>query len=132
MTVAYASFVLGIIVLAAIGLLVAATTPTQADWLQNILGRLGRIRDLCVDELGRYWGALVVLLAGSAAAVIVCWPFGRLARRFERHIDVPVLNWTLKHFRKHGSFEHLNAVLTKMGNSNEIQVICLVAAVIFA
>jgi membrane-associated phospholipid phosphatase len=131
-TIAYLSFLVGVVLVAAIGLFVYARTPIQAAWLQDLLGRLGRIRDACVDQLGRYGGAVAVLLATSAAAVVVCWPFGRFARRFEPQIDAPFLRWTQRHVKSHGSWYHLNSILTHMGNRPQIKIISLVAAVVFA
>jgi membrane-associated phospholipid phosphatase len=130
MTVAYISFLVGIVVVAAFGAYVYVATPTKAAWLQNVLGRLSRIRDTCVEELGRYGGAVAVLIGGSAAAVIVMWPLGRIVRRYQPNIDVPIFNWTFKHFRQTGSFHHLNAVLTHMGNRPEIKPISIVAAIV--
>jgi membrane-associated phospholipid phosphatase len=132
MTVAYTLWVLGIVVVAAAGLLIYATTPTRAAWLQDLLWRLGRIRDVCVAELGRYAGAVVVLLAGSAAAVIISWPFGRFARRYKPNIDAPFLRWTETHVSDHGGFHHLNAILTNMGNRPVIKIVVPVAAVVLA
>jgi membrane-associated phospholipid phosphatase len=132
MTVAYVSWLLGIVIVVVVGLLVYATTPTKAGWFQNFLGRLTRIRNTCVDELGRYGGAVAVLLAGAAAAVIICWPVGRFARRYKPNIDAPLLRWTRKHVRYHGTWHHINEILTHMGNRGIIKIIALAAAVIFA
>jgi membrane-associated phospholipid phosphatase len=132
MTAMYALFVVGVLVVSAVGLLFVATTPTKAAWLQSLLGRLGRIRDTCVDELGRYFGSLFVLLAGAAATFIICWPFGRIARRYKPNIDAPFLRWTKKHVSHTGSWHHINAVLTNMGNHKLNATICAVAAVVFA
>ncbi len=132
MTVAYASFVVGVLVVCSAGLYIHARTPTKAGWVQNLLGRLGRVRDVCMSELGRYGGAFAVLLASAAAAFIVCWPFGRLARRFRPQIDGPFLRWTLKHSRSTGAWHHINAVLTNMGNRPVIEIVVPVAAVVLA
>jgi membrane-associated phospholipid phosphatase len=132
MTVAYVSWVLGVLIVAGAGLLVYVTTPTKAAWFQNLIGRLGRIRDAAVDELGRYGGAVVVLLAGAAAAVIISWPFGRFARRYKPNIDAPFLRWTRKHVSNHGSWHHINSVLTNMGNRPVIKILVPVGAVVLA
>jgi hypothetical protein len=130
-TVAYVLFLVGVVVVAVAGLFVYAKTPTKARWIQDSLGRLGRIRDTCVAELGRYGGAVAVLLATAAAAVIICWPFGRFARRYKPNIDAPFLRWTQRHVRRHGTWHHINAVLTHLGDRGVIKIICLAAAVVF-
>jgi membrane-associated phospholipid phosphatase len=132
MTVAYVSFVLGILVVALVGLFVWLKTPTKAAWLQSLLGRFGVIRDTCVDQLGRYGGAVAVLLASAAAAVVICWPFGRFARRYKPNIDAPFLRFTLRHVKAHGSWHHINEILTHMGDRPVTKIIGLAAAVVFA
>jgi membrane-associated phospholipid phosphatase len=131
LTVAYVWWLVGIAVVAGVGLLVYATTPTQAGWVQDSLRRLRRIRDVCVDELGRYGGAVAVLLACAAAAVIICWPFGRFARRYKPNIDAPFLRWTRSHVASTGTWHHVNSILTQMGNRPVIKLIGVAAAVIF-
>lgn len=132
MTIASLAFVVGVLVVTAGGLFMFVRTPTKAAWCQQLLGRLGRVRDSCVAELGRYAGAVAVLLASASAAVIVCWPFGRFARRYKPNIDAPFLRWTRKHVSYHGSWHHINAILTHMGNRPTIKIIGLVVAVVFA
>jgi membrane-associated phospholipid phosphatase len=132
MTFAYASFVVGIVVVAACGLLVYVTNPASANWCQTFLTKLATIRDTCIAEFGRYGGALLVLLASSAAAVIIPWPFGRLARRELHNIDVPFYRWSQHHVRTTGGWHHINAVVTHMGNRPTIKVVAIIAAVIFA
>jgi membrane-associated phospholipid phosphatase len=132
MTASYVIFVLGIVAVAGVGALIVATTPTKAGWCQNLLGRLGRVRDACVDELGRYAGALAVLLAGAAATIIICWPFGRFARRFTSSIDAPFLRWTYRHVSNSGAFHHFNAIATNMGNRPVIKFVVPLGAVVLA
>jgi membrane-associated phospholipid phosphatase len=132
MTIFYVLFVVGVVVVAGAGLLILATTPTKADWLQGVLGRLGRVRDTCVSELGRYVGGLFVLLAGAAATIIICWPFGRFARRFVSDIDAPFLRWTRTHVLTTGTWHHFNSVATNMGNRPVIKILVPAAAVILA
>jgi membrane-associated phospholipid phosphatase len=132
MTVAYVAFVVGVVLVAVVGLVVFVTTPSPDGWCQNLFGRLDRVRDACVSELGRYGGAVAVLLASAAAAVIVAWPFGRFARRYKPNIDAPFLRWTKKHVSYHGSWHHINEILTHLGDRSVIKIIGLVAAVVFA
>jgi membrane-associated phospholipid phosphatase len=127
----YAIFVVGVGIVVAAGVLCRRTRPAASSTVQGVLAPLARVRDVCLDELGRYGAAVAVLLAAAAAAVIVCWPFGRFARRFQSGIDEPWLRWTQRHTSTHGGWHHVNSVLTEMGNRPEIKVICLVAAVGF-
>jgi membrane-associated phospholipid phosphatase len=131
MTLAYVTFVVGLLIVAAIGALVYATSPTKAAWCQNVFGRLGRVRDTSVTELGRYGGAVAVLLSTAAAAVIICWPFGRFARRYKPNIDAPFLRFTKKHVSAHGEWHHINETLTHLGDRGVIKIIGLVAIVVF-
>jgi hypothetical protein len=128
----YVLFAAGVLAVGAVGLLILVTTPTQAAWFQNVLRRFLTIRDLCVEQLGRYVGAVTVLLAGAAAAVIISWPVGRFARRFKPNIDVPFENWVLRHVSDSGTWHHLNSVLTNMGNRPVIKILVPGAAVILA
>jgi membrane-associated phospholipid phosphatase len=128
----YALFVVGLVVIAAIGCWVLATTPTNARWFQNVLVRLQRIRDVCVEQLGRYIGAVFVLLAGAAAAVIISWPFGRFARRFVSSIDRPFENWVLPRVSHSGTWHHFNSVATNMGNRPVIKFVVPIAALVLA
>lgn len=132
MTAFYVIFVAGVVAVAAVGALILHTVPTEADWFQDTMDRFLRVRDVCVEELGRYVGALVVLLAGAAATVIICWPFGRFARRFVSDIDAPFLRWTQRHVVDTGTWHHINSVVTNMGNRPVIKFLVPAAAVILA
>ena len=132
LTVAYIIWIVGIVVIAAVGALIIAKTPTKAAWFQNILGRLCAVRDAVVDHLGRYFGAVFMLLAGAAAAVIIAWPFGRFARRYQPNIDRPILRFTKKHVRATGAFHHLNSILTNMGNRPVIKILVPLGAIVLA
>jgi membrane-associated phospholipid phosphatase len=129
LTAFYVIFVVGFGVTAALGALIYATTPTKAGWFQNILQRFLTIRDVCVEQLGRYFGALVILLSGTAATIIICWPLGRFARRYKPNIDAPFLRWTRSHVSDTGTWHHLNAVATKMSNIYEIKLAVAICAV---
>lgn len=132
MGVAYGSFVVGVIIVAAAGLLIDRTDPTSTVWIQDVLRRFCAVRDTCVQQFGRYLGAVLVLLAGAAAAVIISWPFGRFARRFQPNIDGPFLRFTQRHVTYSGNWYHVNSVLTNMGNRPVIKILVPAAAVILA
>lgn len=132
LTAMYGVFVVGVVIIAFVGGVILTTTPTQAGWVQNVLGRLGRVRDAAVAELGRYFGALFLLIAGAGATFIVMWPFGRIARRYKPNIDAPFLRWTKKHISHHGAWHHLNAAYTHIGNHNVTTPVYFAAAIVFA
>jgi membrane-associated phospholipid phosphatase len=132
MTVAYVSFVAGIVIVALGGAALWRLEPTGRPAVRRGLSRLTHIREACRDELGDHLAALVIILACAAGAVAVAWPVGRFARRFQPHIDEPFLRWTQSHTTYHGTWHHINARLTLMGNRPEIKVICIVATVAFA
>jgi hypothetical protein len=123
--------VIGVLLVVGCGVLVYVTTPTNAAWVQNLLGRLAEIRRVCVEQLGRYFGALAVLLALSAAAVLVTWPFGRFARRFKDQIDAPILRYTQHHLVPTGTWHHINEAVTAVGGRLQIKVVVVVASVVF-
>jgi membrane-associated phospholipid phosphatase len=132
MTVAYASFVVGIVVVALAGALIWRFAPADRPAARRGLTRLKHIRETCRDELGDHFAALVIILGCAAAAVAVSWPVGRFARRFQPNIDEPFLRWTWRHTTYIGKWHAINAKLTLMGNRPEIKLICIVAAVVFA
>jgi membrane-associated phospholipid phosphatase len=132
MTSMYVLFVVGVLVVATCGGLVLVTAPTQANWFQDVLERFLKIRDIAVEQLGRHIAAVVVLLAGAAAAVITSWPFGRFARRFVSSIDRPFENWVLPRVSHAGAFYHFNKLATNMGNRPVIKFIVPIGAVVLA
>lgn len=132
MTSMYVIFAAGVAVVAAIGITFMATQPPRVQWWHGVLLRFARIRDAAVREIGQHLGAVVVLLAGAAAAVIISWPFGRFARRYKPNIDAPFLRWTKSHISDAGTWHHVNSVLTNMGNRPVIKILVPAAAVILA
>lgn len=132
MTLAFALFLIGIAIIAVAGVAVWRFHPTGRPAARRGLARLTIIRETCRDQLGDHLAALAIVLAGVAAAVAVSWPVGRFARRFQPNIDAPFLRWTERHVSAHGTWHHINAKLTLMGNRPEIKPLCLIAAVIFA
>jgi membrane-associated phospholipid phosphatase len=131
-TAFYLIFAVGVLVIAAVGTWIYFSVPTGSDRFQDTLDRFLRIRNVCVAELGRYLGALVILLSGAAAAVIICWPFGRFARRFVSDIDAPFLRWTQSHVVDTGVWHHFNSVATNMGNRPVIKFLVPLGAVVLA
>lgn len=97
-------------------------------------GRLGtRLRDAAnalVAVLGVKGAALVVLLAGSAAVIAVCWPLGEALSRLEPSVDVPVFEYI--HARRHDTWASINEFYTEIGDRDPLKVVSVVAAAIFA
>jgi len=92
--------------------------------------RLQAAGSAIVGPLGRPAAAAAVLLAGVSATVAICWPLGRLARRFEPQIDVPLFRFAQG--RHTHVWDRINDGLTLMGNRPEIKAVCLVSAVALA
>ena len=96
-----------------------------------LAGRLLRVRDTLVTELGRGWAALAVLAAGSAATFAIGWPAGRLAHALEDPLDWPMFRWASDQMEP-GTWTSVQDVLTQMGNRPEIKAVAVVAAVVLA
>lgn len=104
-------------------------------WLPAAVhGRLGtRLRDAAnalVAVLGAKAAALVVLLAGSAAVIAVCWPLGEALSRLEPSVDVPVFEYI--HARRHETWAAINDFYTPLGDRDPLKVVSVVAAAVFA
>ncbi|MEV0154543.1 phosphatase PAP2 family protein [Micromonospora sp. NPDC050686] len=80
--------------------------------------------------VGRFGTALVVLLAGSAAVVAVCWPLGEALSRLEPHLDRPVFEYV--HARRVAGWAELNSFVTAIGDRYPLKWVTVVAALVFA
>lgn len=124
---------LAIYLLAAAAALVPATlVPLLAGrgWPAIVSSRTAGRARRATAGLGRVPAALVTLLACSAAVIVVCWPLGEALSRAEQAVDRPVFRWVQQ--RQQGSWTHLNAWITLIGERSQLKVVCLVAAVVFA
>jgi membrane-associated phospholipid phosphatase len=83
-----------------------------------------------VATAGRGPAALVVLLAGSAAVVAVCWPLGEALSRLEPSVDVPVFEYI--HARRHETWEAINEFYSALGDRDPLKVVSVAAALFFA
>ncbi|MEH0938279.1 phosphatase PAP2 family protein [Micromonospora psammae] len=80
--------------------------------------------------LGRVGAALVVLLAGSAAVVAICWPLGEALSRLEPSVDHPIFDYV--HARRVEAWADLNSFYTAIGDRYPLKWVTVVAACFFA
>ncbi|GGO23109.1 phosphatase PAP2 family protein [Micromonospora parathelypteridis] len=81
------------------------------------------------EALGRVGAALVVLLAGSAAVVTICWPLGEALSRLEPSVDHPVFDYV--HARRVEGWADVNSFVTAIGDRYPLKWVTVVAAVGF-
>ncbi|MET8091033.1 phosphatase PAP2 family protein [Micromonospora sp. NPDC005220] len=79
------------------------------------------------EAVGRNGAALVVLLAGSAAVVTVCWPLGEVLSRLEPSVDHPVFDYV--HARRVAGWADVNSFVTTIGDRYPLTWVTVVAAV---
>lgn len=79
---------------------------------------------------GRLGAAGVVLLAGCAAVVAVCWPLGEALSRLEPHVDHPVFDYV--HARRAEPWAGINAFVTAIGDRYPLKWVTVVAALALA
>jgi membrane-associated phospholipid phosphatase len=132
MTVAYLTFVVGVVVIALAGVAVWRFEPLGGTAALGVKTRLVRVRETARTELGTAFALLAILFSIAAAGVGIAWGFGRFAKRFVSTFDEPFLRWTLRHVSATGSWHHINMVLTRMGNRPQIKLIVLVSSAVFA
>lgn len=128
----------GVAVIAAIGIVLtvravrreAGGAPPGTRWA-GVSDRWVRTRDHLRGDLGVLVAGLTVGAAGAGITFAIGWPFGRLAKALEPHVDVPVFMWFKAHLAT-GAWGSLQAILTQMGNRPEIKVIAVVAALVLA
>ncbi|MEV4497332.1 phosphatase PAP2 family protein [Micromonospora arborensis] len=81
------------------------------------------------EALGRSGAALVVLFAGMAAVVTICWPLGEALSRLERSVDHRVFDYV--HARRVDGWADLNSFVTAIGDRYPLKWVTVVAAVGF-
>ncbi|SCG73839.1 phosphatase PAP2 family protein [Micromonospora coxensis] len=79
---------------------------------------------------GRVGAALVVLLAGCAAVVAICWPLGEALASLEPQVDHPVFDYV--HARRVDAWADVNSFYTALGDRYPLKWVTGVAAVVFA
>lgn len=78
-----------------LGAAIAATANRlrQAPRLDALRRRVGASVDAVSAQLGRLTTAVIVVLAGWAAVIVVCWFAGELAQALEGSVDRPMFDW---------------------------------------
>ncbi|GAB4101120.1 hypothetical protein GCM10028790_01380 [Micromonospora taraxaci] len=109
---------------------VAATRWAPAAQRSRAADRLRVAVAGLTGALGRNGAALVVLLAGSAAVVTVCWPLGEALSRLEPSVDHPVFDYV--HARRVDGWAEVNSFVTALGDRYPLKWVTVVAAVGFA
>lgn len=96
----------------------------------SFLSRTRTVADQSVRSLGRSMTAGVVLGAGLACTITVCWILGRGAKLLEGSLDRPAFSF----FEGHQTHWLVSAsrLLTQMGNSTPTRLLTVVAALVFA
>jgi membrane-associated phospholipid phosphatase len=82
------------------------------------------------DALGRTGAAVVVLLAGCAAVVVICWPLGEALSTLESSVDHAVFDYV--HARRVDMWADVNSFVTAMGDRYPLKWVTMVAAFVFA
>ncbi|SCF26438.1 undecaprenyl-diphosphatase [Micromonospora viridifaciens] len=129
MTLIYASGVVAVLgPLLVVPWLVVRWAPAGAG--SRGAGRLrGAVAGLTA-AIGRLGAAAVVLLAGSAAVVAVCWPLGEALSRLEPHVDRPVFAYV--HARRVEGWAQVNSLVTGIGDRYPLMWVTAVAALALA
>lgn len=124
-------FALGLIAAAVLG----AGTVTVS---RRLASRLVRAGDRLIDRvsvlprLRKVMAALVVVVSGSLATVVVSWPIGLGLANLEDGVDRPVFDWMDRHLTRHSWFTRAAQRLTEIGNNRPSQILCVVAGVVLA
>jgi hypothetical protein len=106
-----------------------------ARWAPVVAGgRTARRLRLAVagltEAFGRLGAAGIVLLAGSAAVVALCWPLGEALSRLEPHVDHPVFDYV--HARRVEPWAGINSFVTAIGDRYPLKWVTVVAALALA
>ena len=95
-----------------------ATTHRFADRGWGLTPRLQQV-------FGRVSGCILVLAAGTGAAIAIVWPVGYWARNFNAN-DHKVYNWVLERSNAHWLHSAMR-LLTQMSNNRQTQVVAAFA-----
>ncbi|WP_433269228.1 phosphatase PAP2 family protein [Micromonospora vinacea] len=82
------------------------------------------------EAFGPLGAALVVLLAGCAAVVTICWPLGELLSKLEPSLDHSVFDYV--HARRVDMWADINSFITAIGDRYPLKWVTVVAAIGFA
>jgi hypothetical protein len=81
-----------------------------------------------VQEIGRFWTAIVVGLAGVSGTVALCWGLGKLAKLGEPYLDHPSFDWFQA--RQVDWWSKLWGVITHIGDGTQTQMVGVAGGVI--
>lgn len=101
-----------------------------AGWGRAVTGRCADLIEANTQRWGRPLTAAAWIAAGTVFTFAVCWALGKLAGAVEGAVDRPAFSFFAAH--QVGWWDHLNSIVTQMGNGTETQVLTVVAALVFA
>lgn len=121
-------------VMLAVGIALAAGSGVLAyrlNWSMPAGGpaRWGRS---AARRVGAIPAAVAILALGTGAVTILSLPVGYLAKALEHSVDVPTFHYISDRVRGTSHITTLNAKLTVIGNNGNVQVVCLLAGILFA
>ena len=114
----------------------AVLTPVLAARPARALARSAPVNRLRLGvagltrTVGRVPTAVMVVLAWSAAVVVVFWPLGELLAALENPVDWPVQRYVSD--RRDAGWEQLNMAYTYLGDRDPLKVVSVVGAAVFA
>ncbi|MEU1589896.1 phosphatase PAP2 family protein [Micromonospora sp. NPDC005710] len=109
---------------------VVATRWVPAVRASRVADRLRVAVAGLTEAFGRLGAALVILLAGCAAVVAICWPLGELLSRLEPSVDHAVFDYV--HARRVETWADINTFITAIGDRYPLKWVTVVAAIVFA
>ena len=126
------AMVVGVVALVAVaglgGVLVAVAPRLRTPgWLLDLSQRVQGVVSVSSAELGRVVTAVITLLAGSGAIIVVLWSLGWPVKIFESRVDHPIFGWFQD--RQDAGWSSIWRVLTNIGALNVTQATTVVAAV---
>lgn len=125
------AIVVGVVALVAVagigGVLVAIAPRLRTPgWLLDLSQRVQGVVSVSSAELGRVVTAVITLLAGSGAIIVVLWSLGWPVKIFESRVDHPIFAWFQD--RQDAGWSRFWLVLTNIGGLNLTQATTVIAA----
>ncbi len=127
-----AAMAAGVVALAAVALLggaLVAIAPRlrTPDWLRGLSQRAQGVVSVSSAELGRVVTAVLTLLAGSGAIIVLLWTLGWPVKIFESRVDHPIFAWFQD--RQDAGWSSIWRVITNIGGLNLTQATTVIAAI---
>lgn len=116
-----------------IGAVVVLQAPRMSAGLRasSASRRIASAIDVEVGEIGRLATAVVIVLAGWAAILIVGWYIGEVAHVLENAVDKPLFRW-FQERQVGGTWSSTWRQLTKIGSPHYTAYVAGVATIMFA